>query len=500
MQETLWTTELIIFGLMVCLIGTAYAQQDKNTSERELSQGIQAYQNGNFDQAIDYLASAIARELPEQSDLIKAYKYMGLSYVAKDRTRSAKTAFERAIKLNPNLTLDANYFSPKVIKIFTEVKNKIVRKATITSTPGGALVYLDGEFRGETSDADGKLVIDAIIVGKYKIEMRKKYYRTVSSDIVVYDKTKFDYKLEKVEIDLRLRTMPGGANVKVDGGNAKLITEITPTRILVDMGEEFILKLKKKGYIDKNLKIKVEEKNVLIGATPTEQKNPIFDNAGTIHIELEKKPPGNLIVRSTPEEVEVYIDGSRKGNTPLELALNEGDHTIKFRKKPFDDFTKEVRVVSEKTLEIHGVLGGNIKIESKTPDAQIFLNKKFIATTPFETSQLTKGIHELIVKKSGYTPAVLSVPVSNQKTSQVEIKLHPHSGSIIIQSDPTAATVYFDGENSGLTPLTLYGIPVGRHNISLKKDGYEIWQKDLFVENLKVIWKNVFLRLKEGDL
>lgn len=494
MQKTLWVNKLVIFGLLACLIcPLIYAQQDKTKAERDLEQGIQVYQNGNFDKAIEHLVSAIARELPEQSDLIKAHKYLALSYVAKDRTREAKTAFERAIRLNPELTLDANYFSPKVIQIFTEVKEQVVRKVTITSTVGGASVYLDGELIGKTSEKDGRLVIDAIVTGRYSIEIRKKYYRTVSKEIVIYDKTEFDYKLEKIEVNLRLRTMPGGANVKVDGGNAKLSTELTPTRIFVDMGEEFTLHIEKKRYISQNVKIKVEEKSVLIG---DKQKTPIFDAAGTIHINLKKKPPGNLIAKSTPEKAEVYIDGRQKGRTPLELSLDEGKYTVKFRKKPFDDFTKEVKVVSEKSSEIHGVLGGNIKIKSEPPKVRFYLDKKLIGLAPFVTQQFTKGLYEFMVKKDGYTPNRISVSVSNRKTSLLKVKLYRKTGSIVMESEPDVASVYLDGKNRGFTPLTLYGIPVGRHTIKLKKDGYETWQRNMFVKELKVIWKHVFLRSK----
>ena len=62
-------------------------------------------------------------------------------------------------------------------------------------------------------------------------------------------------------------------------------------------------------------------------------------------------------------------------------------------------------------------------------------------------------------------------PVSG-KTEEVA-----DTGVLVVDSYPSAAQVYVDGELKGDTPFTLYNFPVGQHDVMVKKDGYEDFKK-----------------------
>jgi len=56
------------------------------------------------------------------------------------------------------------------------------------------------------------------------------------------------------------------------------------------------------------------------------------------------------------------------------------------------------------------------------------------------------------------------------------------SGLLEIESFPDDADIFMDDVYSGKSPITLYDIPVGSHNIIIKKDGYEDFTTKVDIE------------------
>ena len=49
------------------------------------------------------------------------------------------------------------------------------------------------------------------------------------------------------------------------------------------------------------------------------------------------------------------------------------------------------------------------------------------------------------------------------------------SGTLVVTSDPEGGEVYLDNEFHGSTPVTIRTVPVGNHQVEIRKDGYEHW-------------------------
>ena len=56
-----------------------------------------------------------------------------------------------------------------------------------------------------------------------------------------------------------------------------------------------------------------------------------------------------LTVRSTPDEARVFVDGTFRGTTPLELELIDGDHEIRVTAPRFQEQTQTVAAVAGET-------------------------------------------------------------------------------------------------------------------------------------------------------
>ena len=53
------------------------------------------------------------------------------------------------------------------------------------------------------------------------------------------------------------------------------------------------------------------------------------------------------------------------------------------------------------------------------------------------------------------------------------------TGMLAIRSVPDAATVYIDGKRITATDTTISSLKPGNHKLEVKKDGYEVWKKDI---------------------
>jgi len=186
---------------------------------------------------------------------------------------------------------------------------------------------------------------------------------------------------------------PRDAVIYLDGEDTgtltpQLISDLSP-------GEHTIL-LKKEGYND-------YEATETITAGETLEKYYI----------MEKIPvtTGNIHIKSSPSEAEIFIDGhdTEKLTPEVITDLSPGEHTILLKKEGYNDYEATETITAGETLEKYYIM------EEKAPT----------------------------------------------------------TGNIYIKSDPTGARIFIDGEDTGkLTPETIKDLSLGEHEIKLTLPGY----------------------------
>ena len=90
--------------------------------QKILKKGIDNYFKGGYDEAISEINMAIEKGLPQNEDMLKAYRFLAYTHVARDEKDEAKKAFTKALAIDPKMELDPVYVSPKIIEVFNEVK------------------------------------------------------------------------------------------------------------------------------------------------------------------------------------------------------------------------------------------------------------------------------------------------------------------------------------------------------------------------------------------
>ncbi len=156
---------------------------------------------------------------------------------------------------------------------------------------------------------------------------------------------------------------------------------------------------------------------LLLAALPAAAKTP-----------LNPAPnPGTLIINSSTQGAEVFIDGERVGTVPLPgpLPYAPGEHTIKVTKPGFapmiDVFTikhkKETRVEAELTP-----VAGVLNIISNIEKAQVFVDGQFVGEAPI-TTEIQIGKRSIKVHKGGYTDFLQNVDAVAGQEASIEVKL-----------------------------------------------------------------------------
>lgn len=85
-------------------------------------------------------------------------------------------------------------------------------------------------------------------------------------------------------------------------------------------------------------------------------------NGQTLTLPVPQPLTGMLVLNSTPAMAEIYIDGERKGETPMRInKLNVGKHSLRLVKEGYKPLNKSFNIEDGKTLELEE------KMEAEAP-------------------------------------------------------------------------------------------------------------------------------------
>ena len=213
---------------------------------------------------------------------------------------------------------------------------------SVTSTPSGASIILDGTDRKLTTPA----TLTGVAAGSHTVLLRLTGYAEgrQNATVTVGTTSAVQVALTKtldttpppvepgpppvtppaqVETTLRVTSTPGSAAIIVDG---KETGRVTPATIVVAPGSHAV-SLKLAGYA-------VAARTVTVAR----------GGQASLAIALALAPPvaqGSLRITSTPAGAVVTIDGKRvAGTTPLTVGIALGHHTIQVALNGYETFTR----------------------------------------------------------------------------------------------------------------------------------------------------------------
>lgn len=92
-------------------------------------------------------------------------------------------------------------------------------------------------------------------------------------------------------------------------------------------------------------------------ATPVVQPAPVISSIPVT------PSTGKISVSSVPDGADIEVDGNFVGNTPSDVQVTEGDHTVVVKKAGFKDWGRKLKVSSGSNVHLSAEL-------EKNPDQQ----------------------------------------------------------------------------------------------------------------------------------
>jgi len=191
-----------------------------------------------------------------------------------------------------------------------------------------------------------------------------------------------------------------------------------------------------------------------------------------------------LQVNSQPLKAKIYVDNIYKGNTPSDLHLLPGIHTLKLSKRGYVDWTRQVElpitmqktVVDAKLLPIEkSKQKATLKIKANVKIKSVRLNGNLFTVKNDEITELQPGDYIVQISEKGYEPFTGQIYIAPGTTFTLVVNLNRSQGNIHIITEPFAH-IYIDNRFVGTTDfngeLRLKGIYTGVVHIYVQKDWY----------------------------
>jgi hypothetical protein len=179
------------------------------------------------------------------------------------------------------------------------------------------------------------------------------------------------------------------------------------------------------------------------------------------------KGVGSLRVTSTPPGAEVLVDGKTRGVTPLTLAdLSLGHHEVAL-KSDAGTVQRTVTVAADQTATVdEAIFSGFVTVYSPF-DLTITESGRVLRADDRHQIMLTAGMHELRFtnRALGYE-TVRRVDIKPGEATNLQLTPDP---SLLTVTATDAAEVWLDGARLGDTPLTGAPVPLGEHEIVVKR-------------------------------
>jgi hypothetical protein len=145
---------------------------------------------------------------------------------------------------------------------------------------------------------------------------------------------------------------------------------------------------------------------------------------------------GSVLVRSTPADADVVVNGQSRGKTPLalrELAL--GSYTIRVARDGYAAEERTLRLTTQRpsqstTIELRSAAApaarsgpGGLNVQSRPAGARVFVNNRLAGSTPVAIRGVPAGPATVRIEMDGYQPWTTTVRVNAGDQTRVAASL-----------------------------------------------------------------------------
>jgi len=346
----------------------------------------------------------------------------------------------------------------------------------------GAKIYLDGKDTGRKTPA----TLKGISCGQHTVTVKKKGFVGEKKIVGVAggEVVKARVSLATNYAPLEIRTEPTGAEISINGRKAGK----SPIRIKRMTAGEHTIVAKMPDYHDTTRKFKLKPGKPLnlnielrpafgsiritakrvkaaevfvdgdgLGTTPIELKR-IVSGLHTIRVVKEGYKPyktkvkvqdgketlvaavlkpnfGTLLIKSRPLGAKVVIDGKPRGQTPLSVKLEPGEHDVVVAGSDEAhgkvERTVKIRLRKKHNLNVKlSVKTGSLMVDTIPFAAKIELDGKVRGRAPLSLKRVPIGTHVLVARLEGKPPLIGKIEILEGKAAVAEMNLNEPANSV----------------------------------------------------------------------
>lgn len=196
-----------------------------------------------------------------------------------------------------------------------------------------------------------------------------------------------------------------------------------------------------------------------------------------------------LAVTSVPAGAAITLDGKDTGKkTPSTLAVDPGKHVVALQ-KGCESAERQLSVDAGATEDVQLELSAAkvmLTVNAVPEGATVEVDGKELGETPLE-AKLSCGERVVTVSKDGYKPVEKKVELgSEDQTLDVELPVDAY-GTLEVTVEPEGV-IKLDGERVGANTATMAKVGIGKHVLTVERDGIEVESRTIEVkENATVM-------------
>ena len=131
---------------------------------------------------------------------------------------------------------------------------------------------------------------------------------------------------------------------------------------------------------------------------------------------------GTLAITTDPDEVMIYVDGEKKGESPLYIRnLMIGEHQVKLQKDSYATITKTVSITEKQTTTLTETLTNTktITLTSNPSGASVYFGSTYKGTTPLDLALAYGKTYTVTLKKGGYYEKTINLSTNSSNRTVV---------------------------------------------------------------------------------
>lgn len=310
-------------------------------------------------------------------------------------------------------------------------------KLLVKSTPTGADAYIGGVYKGTTP-----LNID-LEAGSYNVKVSKAGFNPESQQTYLSGNSKrISFDLEKEHYQVVINSSPSDADAYVNGehrGRTPLYLDLAP--------DTYKVKISKPGF-------KSDAQSITVASS---RKRISFD--------LEPAPI-LLEVTSIPSGAAAYIDGTRKGQTPLKIEIKPGSHNVKLSKQGYRTDSKVVTLENknEKVSFNLAQQTKTINVDTNIEKVSVYIDDDLKGYTPLTDVKVGLGKHNIRLQKEGYNEIQEKVTITKDTANifrDLQKAIVQAAVVEVEQQNQNINDVDKDRVNSNSPPLSKLALVIG---------------------------------------